>query len=509
MDVKGQRVLIFGDSLTARSGAPVQVDITEGTDRRSSSPGDLLASQLLAAGAAAARINARVGRSAWNFWQREEAAKLIAADLAWQPTIVFVMLGTNDIGLNLTKDRQALERIRDAYAAGGAQLVGIGPPAFSVERLAEGSPGVVAMHRKVFGPDRVVDARPLSQDLLEAPGRAGDRVHFTAAGAAALAPRLAAAIAGLPAAPRKGAPWKPLGIGFGLTLGLGALIGGMVWVSRRREQLGAADNLPAVRSPQEVQKAFEQLGWQLQAVELNMETGAAKIELKRFDGRLLTLVRDSIGRSSITSEYLEAEHGHVGYRRGDRIPWTSSTYRLLSRAKFGPEIGLRSVLRLFANYVGDNALHGDRLLAKQAVAKLIPESTGESGQLAPPPSVKQLAAPAPKPGSGWVSASDGKPPKLVAIGKLYVSPRKMGETIIDVREGRTSYSKYEPIVVSRLDSGDFYVMDGHHRLLERITDGEKKLPIVFSNELPRIEHTGGAYAAMLAVKQRAVDLIRP
>ena len=365
MDVKGQRVLIFGDSLTARSGASVQVDVTEGIDRRSSSPGDLLASQLLAAGAAAARINARVGRSAWNFWQREEAAKLIAADLAWQPTIVFVMLGTNDIGLNLTKDRQALERIRDAYATSGAQLVGIGPPAFSVERLVEGSPGVVAMHRKVFGPDRVVDARPLSRDLLEAPGRAGDHVHFTAAGAAALAPRLAAAIAGLPAAPRKGAPWKPLGIGFGLTLGLGALIGGMVWVSRRREQL------------------------------------------------------------------------------------------------------------------------------------------------APPPSVKQLAAPAPKPGSGWVSASDGKPPKLVAIGKLYVSPRKMGETIIDVREGRISHSKYEPIVVSRLDSGDFYVMDGHHRLLERINDGEKKLPIVFSNELPRIEHTGGAYATMLAVKQRAVDLIRP
>lgn len=495
MDVKGQRVLIFGDSLTARSGAPIQVDVTEGIDRRSSSPGDLLASQLLAAGATAARINARVGRSAWNFWQREEAAKLIAADLAWQPTIVFVMLGTNDIGLNLTKDRQALERIRDAYAAGGAQLVGIGPPAFSVERLAEGLPGIVAMHRKVFGPDRVVDARPLSQDLLEAPGRAGDRVHFTAAGAAALAPRLAAAIAGLPAAPRKGAPWKPLGIGFGLTLGLGALIGGMVWVSRRREQLGAA----VEHQPHTTSHSFD-----------------AEFNERWVRGGCLTFahaLKRRFGRDATLIDIVEPEttqlwaypglphHVAVSYRgllwdaTGAHTPnemisiWRQQRNAPIQlephHAKRARELTRESVT---LRRVVESAV--DRLIAQAPQAKPI------------------LAAPAPKPGSGWVSASDGKPPKLVAIGKLYVSPRKMEETITDVREGRVSHSKYEPIVVSRLDSGDFYVMDGHHRLLERINDGEKKLPIVFSNELPRIEHTGGAYVSMLAVKQRAIDLIR-
>lgn len=352
MDVKGQRILIFGDSLTARNSAPAQVDVTEPLPRTSSSPGDLLASWLLAAGAAAVRLDARVGRSAWNFWQREDAKALLAGDLAWRPTLVIVWLGTNDIGLNLTKDRQALEQIRDAFTAVGAKVIGVGPPAFAIARLTEGTPAVLEMHRRVFGP-AVIDARPLSQDLLTGGARTGDGVHFTAAGASALAPRLAQAVLALTDVPlRPSKIWKPLGWGFGITLGLGAVVGGLVWVSRRRTQLGA-----------------------------------------------------------------------------------------------------------------------------------------------------------PKPGAGWVSTSDGKPPKLVNIAKLFVGPRKLEETIVDVREGRPSYSKYEPIVVSRLESGDFYILDGHHRLVERIADGETRLPIVISRDLPRIERTGGAYADMLRQKIRAIDSI--
>lgn len=242
MDVKGQRILIFGDSLTARNGAPAQVDVTEPLPRTSSSPGDLLASWLLAAGAAAVRLDARVGRSAWNFWQREDTKALLAGDLAWRPTLVIVWLGTNDIGLNLTKDRQALERIRDAFTAVGAKVIGIGPPAFAIAHLAEGTPAVLEMHRRVFGP-AVIDARPLSQDLLTGGARTGDGVHFTAAGASALAPRLAQAVLALTDVPlRPSKIWKPLGWGFGITLGLGAVVGGLVWVSRRRTQLGAASD---------------------------------------------------------------------------------------------------------------------------------------------------------------------------------------------------------------------------------------------------------------------------
>lgn len=254
MQIAGERILIFGDSLSSRHsscGNPRSADqynVVEGTNRTANAPGDLLASYLLAQGAAAARVDARVCRSAWNFWQGEDTSKLLAADLAWRPSLVVVMLGTNDIGLNLTKDGEALARLVKVYRDAGAKVVAIGPPSFPpgpLDRLNNGSSAVYQMLRKGVGADGVVDARPLSLDLLSAAYRTvamDGGVHFTSAGAAALAPRLAKAVAGLQVeAATRAAAWKPLGLSFGLTLGLGLLIGGLVWVGRRRSQLDGAE----------------------------------------------------------------------------------------------------------------------------------------------------------------------------------------------------------------------------------------------------------------------------
>jgi len=93
MNARGERILIFGDSLTqhASGGNPVW-DVNAGSNRSSSAPGDLLASLLLEQGAAAVRTNALVSRSAYNFWSREPAQQLIQDDLAWRPTkIIFVL----------------------------------------------------------------------------------------------------------------------------------------------------------------------------------------------------------------------------------------------------------------------------------------------------------------------------------------------------------------------------------------------------------------------------------
>jgi hypothetical protein len=64
MNVVGERIVIFGDSLSHHGAddAPEIWDVNAGSNRASSAPGDILASMLLEAGAQAVRIdaNARV-----------------------------------------------------------------------------------------------------------------------------------------------------------------------------------------------------------------------------------------------------------------------------------------------------------------------------------------------------------------------------------------------------------------------------------------------------------------
>ncbi len=184
------RLLIFGDSMTHRGSdnGPEQVEVTEPSDR-TSMPGDLLASRLLEAGTvSAARLDARIGRSAYNFWRREEATKLLTGDLAWAPTLVIVFLGTNDIGLNVAVDEQSMLKIRQWLESRGAEVWAIGPPSFADPERQAGTGGIVGMMRRVFG-NRFIDARPLTKDLTRQ-GRAGDLIHFNADGSRLFAARL-------------------------------------------------------------------------------------------------------------------------------------------------------------------------------------------------------------------------------------------------------------------------------------------------------------------------------
>lgn len=193
--VMTHRVLIVGDSMTHRGpdDGPEQAEVlrTDGTDR-SSAPGDLMASHLLEQGfASAARLDARVGRSAYNFWRREDAQGLLKRDATWRPSIAIVMLGTNDIGLNLAVDEKSMRNIRDWLKATGAEVWGIGPPSFADPVRMRGTDGIVLMMRRVFG-SRFIDARPLTTDLVRK-GRAGDLIHFTGDGSRLFGARLAQA----------------------------------------------------------------------------------------------------------------------------------------------------------------------------------------------------------------------------------------------------------------------------------------------------------------------------
>lgn len=194
MDVQGERILIIGDSLShpGADSSPTIQDITQGSNRTSSAPGDLLASLLLEQGAKAARIDAKVGRSAISFLNNEPVEQLVASDQVFAPTKVIVMLGTNDIGRDLGATEQAMTQIRDAYTSMGAEVWAIGPMTYvsPADNLNVGAPDVLTIMQSVFGADKTIDARPLA--VLE--GRTGDGVHFTAAAAAPTADALAAAV---------------------------------------------------------------------------------------------------------------------------------------------------------------------------------------------------------------------------------------------------------------------------------------------------------------------------
>jgi len=248
MDVRGQRVLVFGDSLTHRGSrtSPDGVDVTEPSSRTSSSPGDLLASYLLEHGAGSARINGRVSRSAVNFWKGnngEAGAAVLAAEVARRPSLVVVLLGTNDLGMNAAADAEAFRLIRESFIANGARVIAIGPPSFLSDELNRKAVTVYESLVKVFGAANVIDWRPVTVDIVKpSQGRASDGVHFTALGARAAAARLAQAIhtQGGPVIATAGINWVPPMVSIFLT---GLLIGG-AWLIHRRRTLQPRRALP-------------------------------------------------------------------------------------------------------------------------------------------------------------------------------------------------------------------------------------------------------------------------
>ena len=175
--VQGKRVVIFGDSLSADPG----------------SPGYELGA-MLARNGASVKINARIGRSANNFYGREDVAGQMADITAFQPDLAIVELGTNDLGLNMTVDEQQMIRVRDALIAAGAkQVYAFGPPSFADGTATTQAVDVLNMMRNVFGA-KLLDLRPLTRDILTtAQGRTGDGVHFTSSAGKVVGDRMATA----------------------------------------------------------------------------------------------------------------------------------------------------------------------------------------------------------------------------------------------------------------------------------------------------------------------------
>lgn len=240
MNVSGERVLLFGDSLShhGSDGDPEIWDVDAGSDRLASAPGDLLASMIAEAGATAVRIDANVGRSAHNFWntpharfQQNDPASLIASDQQFAPTKVIVMLGTNDADSGAI-DPAAMAQIRDSFPT-ATEILAIGPPVFADATLSTKVDQVYSMLNDVFG-GNVIDARPLSST----DNRAGDGVHFQPQGALDFASQLAPQVMAISPGTQKTIWWVAIGA---VLLGA-AGVGYWMW-SRRKLTLAGDEGI--------------------------------------------------------------------------------------------------------------------------------------------------------------------------------------------------------------------------------------------------------------------------
>lgn len=186
------RVVIIGDSLSV-------THLQNG--KQATTPGSQLAF-LLAAKGHQVSVDA-IGGFALAYFrpavahtkQGLQAERIIARTKDAAPDTVLVMLGTNDYADSNKALQGGISAIIGAFSGPGMQpnLIFIGPPAFSPAlrggAVYSGTNAVYTELNKSLRP--VIDARPLTRDMLAPPLRAGDGIHFSGKGAKLFAERLA------------------------------------------------------------------------------------------------------------------------------------------------------------------------------------------------------------------------------------------------------------------------------------------------------------------------------
>jgi len=93
--------------------------------------------------------------------------------------------------------------------------------------------------------------------------------------------------------------------------------------------------------------------------------------------------------------------------------------------------------------------------------------------------------------------------------RIYAWRPKLEQTLEDIKQGRLSYHLTVPAVVSRLDvpRGGFFIIDGHHRVMELMLAGQRMINVTIDTELPRIERTGGAHRNILEQKANVYSFL--
>lgn len=217
-----ERILIIGDSLSAE-WPPKKVEFVAPF---SGAPGQVLA-QLLTNNGATVLVNAIGGRSALSFVQGSTCTKrsngvctgvkepapgvdqINEIAKRFKPNTAIILLGTNDsgnvsVGGSKKAVLQSFETIIAALRANGIKVIGVGPPAFSIDfsgekqnikfdggKIESASVSLAAELQKRYGKDFFIDSRPLTSDLREpSQGRSQDKIHFAGGGSKKWATRI-------------------------------------------------------------------------------------------------------------------------------------------------------------------------------------------------------------------------------------------------------------------------------------------------------------------------------
>ncbi len=110
-------------------------------------------------------------------------------------------------------------------------------------------------------------------------------------------------------------------------------------------------------------------------------------------------------------------------------------------------------------------------------------------------------------------ASKQQVPFNVSIKKLFGGKDKIIETLNDIKNNQLSHAIGKPITVSCLDNprGSFFMMDGYHRVIQALMNGQTTISACVDVYMPRIERTGGGYKNMVDSKipmMQSMDLLR-
>jgi len=119
--------------------------------------------------------------------------------------------------------------------------------------------------------------------------------------------------------------------------------------------------------------ALEGMGWELLTCEIDMHSETARVEIKRFDGRLVTLDARN-GKATVTREQQRWTTAKIG-RRGDECRVDRLGTEFLGREHC---LGPRHALKKMCTYLADNPAPGRPALPAQDVRRLVAPLMGAS-----------------------------------------------------------------------------------------------------------------------------------
>lgn len=104
---------------------------------------------------------------------------------------------------------------------------------------------------------------------------------------------------------------------------------------------------------------------------------------------------------------------------------------------------------------------------------------------------------------------DPTPVRDYPVATFFASSLMLNAALENIQQGHRSFSSAKPLIFSRLDRprGGLFVLDGHHRLVEAILDGQKTIAARVHPNVRWVERTSGFYADHLSTKVNVYDWV--